>query len=245
MVERAKGPPGWHSGWLPSEAMGLRSRIARALLAWVARHVGPLLIRSLGVTLRTRRKGLENVACARGVAGNVIYVFWHGRLLALSYLHRNEGINVLVSTHHDGEYIAQVIHGLGFETSRGSSTRGGTSAIIGLMEASTRKIDLAITPDGPRGPLGRCQPGVIYLAKRSGLPIVPVGVCYRPSLVLRSWDRFMIPLPFARGLVVYGEPAIYDPSVSENAIAKARKDLEQRLTAVNEEADHACGTKPD
>jgi lysophospholipid acyltransferase (LPLAT)-like uncharacterized protein len=225
--------------------MASRSRIGHALLEWLAERVGPLLVRLVGVTLRTRKKGLENVARAREIAGNVIYAFWHGRLLALSYLHRNEGINVLVSTHRDGEYIARIIHGLGFATSRGSSTRGGTRAIIGLIEAGARENDLAITPDGPRGPLGRCQPGVIYLAKRSGLPVVPVGVCHRPSLVLRSWDRFMLPLPFARGLVVYGEPAVYDPSVSEDAIVEAQKDLERRLWAVNEEADHACGRRPE
>ena len=137
------------------------------------------------------------------------------------------------------------IHGLGFNTSRGSSTRGGTGAIRGLLEAGSQRADIGITPDGPRGPACRCQPGVIYLAKRSGLPVVPVGVCYRPSIRMKSWDRFMIPLPFSRGVIVYGEPASYDVAVSKDAIAEAQQDLEERVRAATEEADYACGNKSD
>jgi lysophospholipid acyltransferase (LPLAT)-like uncharacterized protein len=217
-------------------------KINRSVATWMAQNLGPALIRSMGLTLRTRRMGLENLARARKVKGNVIYAFWHGRLLPLSYLHRNEGINVLVSTHQDGEYITRVIHGLGFETSRGSSTRGGTAALRDLIATASRGVDLAITPDGPRGPRERCQPGVIFLARKLGLPVVPVSICYRPSLRLKSWDRFMIPLPFAGGIEVYGEPVIYyDSKGSDSSIKQDIRDLEMRLRSVTEEADSACG----
>ena len=193
------------------------------------------------MTLRVTRIGLDNIEAARVNAGNTLLVVWHGRLLPLVYVHRNEGINVLVSTHQDGEYIARVIHGLGFSTSRGSSTRGGIRALRELMGAGNERRDLAITPDGPRGPGEKVQPGVIYLAKRLGLPIVPIGVSTRPSIRARSWDRFMIPMPFARCIVVYGEPVLFESSVSKESIERAGADLELRLAEVTRKADDICG----
>jgi len=217
-------------------------RINRSAATWLSEKLGPAVIKIMGVTLRTRRKGLENLERARQVKGNVIFAFWHGCLLPLSYLHRNEGINVLVSTHQDGEYITRVIHGLGFETSRGSSTRGGTAALRDLIATASRGVDLAITPDGPRGPRERCQPGIVFLARKLGLPVVPVGICFRPRVRLTSWDRFMIPLPFAGGVEVYGEPVIYDNTKrSADSLKEDARDLEMRLSSVTKEANGACG----
>jgi lysophospholipid acyltransferase (LPLAT)-like uncharacterized protein len=210
----------------------------------MATHIGPLLIRLLGATLRVWLLGAENIARARAAAGNVIYAFWHGRLFILTYVHRNQGIKVLVSTHRDGEYIARVIGGLGFGTVRGSTTKGAIGALLQLTEAGTAKTDIAFTPDGPRGPRERCQPGAIYVAKKTGLPVIPIGTSCRPRLVLRSWDRFMIPPPLARCVVVYGEPAFYGGSLAEDAVEQARLDLEGRLKDVTRKADDACGWHP-
>jgi hypothetical protein len=216
---------------------GTKSRI----LEFLAARLGPLVIKLLGLTLRVRRRGLENIERAKGDHGSAIYAFWHGRLLLLSYLHRREGIRVLISNHQDGEYIARVIERLGFGTVRGSSTRGGAKAMKEMLGACGNGAELAITPDGPRGPGERCQTGVAYLAMRSGLPVVPIGVSHRPSIVLRSWDRFMIPLPFARCAVVYGEPVLYRGPADDQSVEAARQDLETRLKAVTAEADHEVG----
>lgn len=188
-----------------------------------------------------RQVGLEHIEAARAATGNIIFAIWHGGLLPLVYVRRNEGINVLVSTSRDGEYIARVIRGLGFDTSRGSSTRGGIRALRDLIQADSDRLDLGITPDGPRGPREKVQPGVIYLAKRLGLPVIPIGVSVRPGLRLKSWDRFMIPLPFARCTVVYGEPVLLDDCVTKEAIDRAGADLESRLGEVTREADEDCG----
>lgn len=225
--------------------MGKRQGFQQRGLEILAQWVGPLLIKALGSTLRLEISGLENLTKARAAHGNVIYASWHGRLLIPAYLHRDEDIRVLVSTHQDGEYTARVIGKLGFGTVRGSSTRGGTSATLRLMDAAADSHDLAITPDGPRGPREKCQRGIIYLAKKTGLPLIPIGASHSRGVVLSSWDRFMIPLPFARCKVVYGEAALYDASLDEESVEKARLDLERRLRAVNEEADHACTSKGD
>ena len=200
-----------------------------------------MLIRLLGVTLRVEKAGTGNIARARSISSEIIFAFWHGRLLLLTYTHRNEGIDVLVSTHQDGEYIARVITGLGFGTVRGSSTRGGAGAVFRLTGTAAARHDIGITPDGPRGPRERCRPGVIYLAKRNRMPVVPVGVSHSPSLVLASWDRFMIPMPFARCMIVYGEPVVYDASMCRETIEEAARDLEERIRVVVREADIGCG----
>jgi lysophospholipid acyltransferase (LPLAT)-like uncharacterized protein len=221
--------------------MGRRSHRKEALLRFLADHLGPVFIKSLGVTLRVTQVGLGHIDAARVTAGNTLFAFWHGRLLPLVYIHRNEGINVLVSTHRDGEYIARIIHGLGFGTSRGSSTRGGIRALRELIEAGSSRLDLGITPDGPKGPREKVQPGVVYLAKRLGLPVVPIGVSAKPSLRARSWDRFMIPMPFARCTIVYGEPVLFEGPLSREAIDRAGADLEMRLIEVTRKADEICG----
>jgi lysophospholipid acyltransferase (LPLAT)-like uncharacterized protein len=226
---------------LSASSMATGRGIRRSIAEKLATFVGPLIIRLLGSTLRIRISGRQNIEQARTITGSVIYAFWHGRLLLLTYTHRNEGINTLVSTHQDGEYIARIITELGFRTVRGSTTRGATKALLNLLEVGATKQDIGISPDGPRGPREHCQAGVIYVAKKTGLPVIPIGVSHKPSLVLSSWDRFMIPLPFAKCAVVYGQARVYDRTVSEESIQEAKLDLEQHLKAVTREADDACG----
>jgi lysophospholipid acyltransferase (LPLAT)-like uncharacterized protein len=221
--------------------VGIISGIKHTILETLVSHLGPTFIRLLCLSLRFRKSGLENIEKGRKAAGNVIYAFWHRGLLVLTYVHRNQGINVLVSSHQDGEYVARLLHGLGFATVRGSSTRGGKGAMLKLLSAGVENKDLGIAPDGPRGPSQRCQSGVIYLAKKTGMPIIPIGTSYRPRLVFSSWDRFLVPLPFARCAIVYGEPAFYGEWLSAQDIEEARVDLERRLNQVTSEADYACG----
>ena len=221
--------------------MPIRSRFGKRVLEVLARWVGPLLVRLLGLTLRIEKSGVENIAKARSLSGNLIYAFWHGRLLMLTYVHRNEGNDVLVSTHQDGEYIARVLAGLGFGTVRGSSTRGGTGAVLKLTGTGAQKHDIGITPDGPHGPRERCRSGVIYVAKRNRMAVLPLAASHKSGLILSSWDRFMIPFPFARCRVVYGDPVLYDSSLAEESIETAAQDLERRIKAVTQEADNGCG----
>jgi len=216
---------------------GIRERVAAALIV----RLGPVIVSLLGASLRITRSGLENLAAAREEAGNVIFVFWHARMLLPGYLHRHQGAHVLSSTHRDGVIAARTVQRMGYVTVWGSSTRGGAGALIGLIQVARDGHDVAISIDGPRGPRERVQPGAIFVAKRTGLPVVPVAASFKPAVRLRSWDRFMIPLPLARSIMVYGEPVTYDEDTSEEAIEEARQDLERRITEVTREADVGCG----
>ncbi|MFW6146078.1 MAG: lysophospholipid acyltransferase family protein [Planctomycetota bacterium] len=134
-----------------------------------------------------------------------VYLFWHETLLLPAYAQVRDGFTVLVSTHRDGELIAQTIRLLGGRAIRGSSTRGGTAGVIGMLRDRHAR-HLAITPDGPCGPRRVIQGGAIYLASRGRMPLVPVGYAVSAAWRVPSWDRMLLPKPGAAARVVAGAP---------------------------------------
>jgi lysophospholipid acyltransferase (LPLAT)-like uncharacterized protein len=125
-------------------------------------------------------------------------------LLPLLWYHRNQGIAVVISEHRDGEIIAQIAERLGYATVRGSSSRGGSRALIGLMRALESGLDGAVTPDGPRGPAHVFAPGAAIASQRTGVPLLPIRASAARAWRLKSWDRFLVPKPFATVRVTYG-----------------------------------------
>lgn len=168
--------------------------------------LGQGLVASLFATTRVRRRGQEHYLRFREEGTPVVFAFWHGQLLPLVHVHRDEGIVVLVSEHADGEYITRIIERHGFETVRGSSTRGGTKGLKGLIRAARAGKDLALTPDGPRGPVAEFKPGALAVAQTLGLPLVPLALAASGGWRFRSWDGFLVPRPFARIHIEYGAP---------------------------------------
>jgi lysophospholipid acyltransferase (LPLAT)-like uncharacterized protein len=143
----------------------------------------------------------------------LIYGVWHGRILIVPWLNarfrRTEGarnVRVLASRSRDGELVAAFVRRFGLEVVRGSSSRGGAAALRELARALHAGEDVAVVPDGPRGPSCQAQAGIVSLAATTGAPIVPLGVSARPARLLQSWDRFLVPAPFARCAVVFGAP---------------------------------------
>ena len=167
---------------------------------------GALLVRALGWSWRIELRGVREYDRALEAGQRCIFAFWHARMLPLVYTHRGRAIGVLVSQHRDGEWIARIIERLGFTTARGSSRRGGEEGVREMLDLARRQHPLAITPDGPRGPRERVKPGIVYLASRTGFPVVPVATAASHAWVFRSWDRFRVPHPFARVVVAYGPP---------------------------------------
>lgn len=191
---------------------------------------GPPLLLAWGNSLRITFLG------GRVEERRVIYALWHGRMFILIYCYRKRGINVLISQHSDGELVARVIKGLGYLPIRGSSTRGGLKGFFELSQGA-RGRSLAITPDGPRGPKEIVQPGIILLAQRTGLPIVPLGASVQKGMVLPSWDGFLIPYPFSQVAVVEGPPLQVGKELREEALEEKREELERSLKRVNRQAD--------
>lgn len=203
--------------------------------------VGAGMVAALFATTRSTRIGQEHYLRFRRNGSPVIFVFWHGQLLPLVHYHRNEGIVVLVSEHSDGEYITQVIQRNGFGTVRGSSTRGGTKGLKGLVRAARAGRDLGLTPDGPKGPAGDFKPGALAVAQMTGLPIIPLAASSSSGWRFESWDRFLVPRPFARIALVYGEPVTVTPGSTREDLAELATRLGQQLDTLTHEAAAAAG----
>lgn len=183
------------------------------------------VVRAVCATLRWNVIGAERIdALIRQNGRGVICTLWHGRTFLPVNFFRHRGYWSMISTSRDGDYQDRIFRRFGFQTVRGSSSaRGAVQATITLLRHLKSGGVLAHTPDGPRGPANRAQPGAIYLAMKSGCPILPVGVSAAPRTLLRSWDRYMIPNLFSRAVILFGEP-IYVP-------ADARSETDQQLWA--------------
>lgn len=177
----------------------------RRLKVFFAASTGALLVRALGLTWRmsTRDQAFLDAVRARGQP--VVIVLWHGELLPILWHHRHQGIAVLVSTHADGEIIARIATSLGCRSVRGSSSRGGARALLELVRELGEGHEVAVTPDGPRGPRRHFAAGALVAALRADVPIIAFGARVDRAWRLRSWDRFVIPKPFARVEIVYSE----------------------------------------
>jgi lysophospholipid acyltransferase (LPLAT)-like uncharacterized protein len=169
----------------------------------------------------------------------LIFAFWHGQMLPLLYQHRDEGVAILISAHRDGELIARVAHRFGFRSVRGSTSRGAGRALLGMVRELEQGREVAVTPDGPRGPAERFAAGALIAAQRSGAHIIPVAATASRTWRLRSWDGFMIPKPFARVTVAYGPPTRVSASSARDASAEAGR-FEALLAATGERARAAA-----
>ena len=173
-----------------------------------------------------------------------IAAFWHNRLLMAPTGWRSQApLSVLISQHRDGELIARTVHQFGVHTVRGSTTRGGSKALRELLLALKNGSNVAITPDGPRGPCMRAQSGIILLARLSGAPIVPSTYSVSRRKLASSWDRFIIALPFSRGLYLWGAPIHVARDADDEALETARLKLENTLNELTTTADRLMGVE--
>ena len=168
-------------------------------------RVAGWLMFALGWTWRVRTYGREWMLARAPGDSRLIITLWHGQLLPISWSQR-QPTRAIISEHRDGELIAHLVGKLGIGSVRGSTTRGGARALLECVRALREGSDIAITPDGPRGPRHSFAPGALIVAYRAHVPIVPIGVHIDRAWRLRSWDQFEVPKPFARVTVVYGSP---------------------------------------
>jgi len=178
-------------------------------LSWRSRAellIGRSFLQLLARTWRFRIITGAAINGLRAAKRNFIFSLWHGQLLPLLWHHRDEGVVLLISEHRDGELVARAAASLGYALIRGSTTRGADRALISLVRELQAGREVAITPDGPRGPARRFAPGAMVAAQRSDSFILPVVAVADRAWHLKSWDSFMIPKPFARVTVAYGDP---------------------------------------
>ncbi|MBI3851421.1 MAG: lysophospholipid acyltransferase family protein [Verrucomicrobia bacterium] len=231
VVEKAAVTPIRKSGVVIPNSTKWHQRVA-ARMIWV-------LLRGLAATLRYHwqdRSGL----CSTPPVGQAIYCIWHNRL-SLSMAAYQEyiqprtearGLAALVSASRDGGMLAGVLECFGVQPVRGSSSRRGPQALLELTSWAERGYDLAITPDGPRGPRYIVQEGVMSLAQLTGLPIVPFSFCAHRKIQMKSWDRFQIPLPFSRCEMILEKPVCVPRNATSEERAALRQQLQQALADI-------------
>jgi len=200
----------------------------------VAALAGAGVLRALFATLRIRIIDPENFMDSPP-PGPVIYAFWHNRILAITaaflraYPRGRGGVKVLTSASKDGMWLGALAARLGMGSVRGSSSRRGATAMRELLEEVSKGHDIAITPDGPRGPRYTLGPGMIYLAQKAQIPIVPVHAKFGRCWQLRSWDGFCIPQPFSRIEVKADKPLYLPINLSEEEFEEQRRKIESVL----------------
>lgn len=194
------------------------------------------MIRGLGRTIRWQTLGGE-VVDRLSEKGPIIIAFWHGRQLMLPLAYRGKGAFILISRHRDGEIIHRIMSKLGFQSVRGSSTRGGAAALRQLIEYGRSGYDLALTPDGPKGPRQVVKGGVISLARVTGFPIVPLTFSCSTTKTFNSWDGFLAPYPLSRGVFIWGPPVQVSRDAGPAEREDKRVELETVLHAITAQAD--------
>jgi lysophospholipid acyltransferase (LPLAT)-like uncharacterized protein len=206
------------------------------LLAGLISRTGYPLVAALGATFKWRSEGAEHYDAVVRSGRQPIMAFWHGRILPATYYFRRRGIVVITSENFDGEWIAGIIERFGYGTARGSTSRGGRRALLRLKRDMAAGKPAAFTIDGPRGPARVAQPGAVWLAKATGNPVVPFHIEATRHWTANSWDRTLIPKPFATVAVAIGEPFDVPASAGDDEIEVARKNLEERLARLEERA---------
>jgi lysophospholipid acyltransferase (LPLAT)-like uncharacterized protein len=214
----------------------LRSALGQTLLAALAAGY----LRFVYATTRWTVVGNTHPETMAKNGKPFIGCFWHQRMLMLPpiWAHRRN-MHMLISTHSDGVLIAKTIAHFGVATIEGSTNRGAAAAMRMMVEKLRQGDQVSVTPDGPRGPARVAAPGVAAVAMLAQASVIPVAYSVSRARFLRSWDRMLVPLPFSKGVMIWGEPI--PPPADRSGVEVFSRDLEQRLDALCVEADRMVG----
>lgn len=209
----------------------------------LACKLGWILILLLGKSLKLKCDGLEHIKSLEGQGKTYLIALWHGRFLLPLFRFRHHNFVVLVSQHLDGEMIAQNLHRLGYSTVRGSSTRRGKESFYEMIRALTGGKIGVIIPDGPRGPRHRLKAGVTFMAMKAEVPILPMTFSANPGIALKSWDRFLIPKPFATAIIKIGPPIWIPAESNARDLVRLSRKVERDMIDQELAADAALNAK--
>jgi len=210
--------------------------LKKKLVAWLGPWGAYWAIKMLAWTMRFEEVHPEipKEFLEKGIPA--IGAFWHGRLLMMPIIYRGKKLSFLVSPHRDGQVVGKALKRFGFHPILGSTTRKGFSGFKQMVKA--HRSDIAIVPDGPRGPRHQVQIGVIELAKLTGRAVIPMTFSASTGKIFNTWDQFFLPFPFSKGVFIWGEPIYVDRNGDRNHLEGKRVLLEKRLNELTERADH-------
>ena len=199
------------------------------------------IARFIGWSMKIEIVGLDAI---EKLPGGKILAGWHGRTLMAANVFKGRGVWTIISQSRDGEMQNRIFRKFGFTTIRGSSGRGGVKAAVESIKVLREGATMAFTPDGPRGPSGVVQSGMMLMARKSGAALVPCGVSANRRWLAGSWDRYMVPKPFSRGIMIFGDPLYIPDGATDDDVEEIRKTLENELHRLEAEAERRMGHTP-
>lgn len=217
--------------------------VKKKLVSWLGPRLAYWTMRMLGWTVRLEVVNPETPRSHWERATPFIMTFWHGRLLMMVHTYKGNALGFLVSPHRDGQVVGKALQRFGLHPILGSTSRKGFSGLKKMIKALQSGSDIAIVPDGPKGPRQQAQMGVVELSKLTGRPMIPVSFSASKKIILNTWDRFLLPYPFSRGVFIWGEPIHVDPQGDRTHLEEKRRFLEKRLNELTEQADRYFETK--
>ena len=192
-----------------------------------------VLCKSLKITY-TNKKVIEDLKRKKE---NYVLAFWHGSMLLLWYIHKNPDLVALISKSKDGDLLSNLLKHWSYTVVRGSSTKGGEVALGIMIDYARNNKSVVITPDGPKGPRHKLKAGAVITAKKSGIPLVFVGVGFKKKRYLNSWDKFEVPQLLSEAKVVYSDPIYIDKDLSYEETSEMIKKSEDILNNIHNEAN--------
>ncbi|HMN49490.1 MAG TPA: lysophospholipid acyltransferase family protein [Ignavibacteriaceae bacterium] len=205
------------------------------------RFLGNLILKhsldALCKTLRVSYKNKKVIEDLKKNKQNYVLAFWHGTMLLPWFIHRNDGFAALTSKSKDGDLLAKQLKHWKYKVVRGSSSKGGDVALGVMVDLAKNGYSVAITPDGPRGPEHKFKAGAVIIAKRSGVPVVLMGIGIKSKKKLKSWDKFQIPNPFSNVKIIYSDPVYVDSKLGFDDTGKIIEECEQKLNELQKEAE--------
>ena len=215
----------------------LRTKLAYSFICWIASKY----IKFVSLTLKWKYLNKKHADTLWKNNENFILCFWHGRLLMMPLSWKKEKkINMLISEHPDGQLISKTVKYFGINSIHGSTSKGGTKAIRNIIESLKSGQSVGITPDGPRGPKMKINSAIIKIASLTGFKILPLSCSVKNKFFLKSWDKFLVALPFGKGCFAWGEPLKIKKKITKEEDLKLSNKLEKILLKLTKEADHYC-----
>ena len=212
-------------------------KLRQDILRFTGYFVITYLVDVLCKTLRIGYRNSQVIESLEKENKNYVLAFWHGSMLLPWYLHRKQNMVALTSKSKDGDLLAKVLKHWKYRVIRGSSSTGGDVALGIMIDYAKNKSSITITPDGPRGPRHKLKAGAVITAKKSGLPLILVGVGIQKKRILKSWDKFEIPKLFTKSVVVYSDPVYVSSDLSYEETSKVIEECEIKLSEIQKRAE--------
>ena len=211
-------------------------KLYQDFLRFIGNYVLYILIQTLCKTLRIQSFRRETLQSLLDGKQKFVIAFWHGTMVIPWYAHRNLKLLAIISKSKDGDLLSKILRKWKYKVVRGSSSKGGDIALEIMIDHAKQECPVAITPDGPRGPNFKMKAGAVITAKKSGVPLVLVGVGYKSKTRLHSWDNFEVPYPFSKVQLIYSEPIVIDKNLSYEETSKMILQCEAQLNELQKKA---------